>query len=168
MLPSVGFGLTCTRQGIFKLTSVCERDRALDLQSKSWKFEISLKITCVTVFRTYWREAVLGTTTHLPVGLILSCVVVDNCTRPSVPLGPHPGCHRFFLPNAHMHHQVSLVVMSHPPHAISHLNFHIKADSHLDPHLSLGRCQSRLNILKTSITPLDFMACRSVSLWVHS
>ena len=35
MLLSIGFGLTCTRQGIFKLTSVCERDRALDLQSKS-------------------------------------------------------------------------------------------------------------------------------------
>ena len=75
------------------------------------------------------------TTTRLPVGLALSFVAVDNRTWPSVPLGPHLGCHRFSCQNAHMHCQVSLVVTSHPPHAISHLNFHIKVDPHLDPRL---------------------------------
>ena len=88
--------------------------------------------TYVTVFRPYRREAVPPTTTHLPVGLALSLVVVDNQTWPSVPLGPCPGCHRFSHQNAHMHHQVSLVLMTHPPHANSRLNFHIKADPHLD------------------------------------
>ena len=38
----------------------------------------------VTVFRTYRREAVIVTTTRLPVSLILSHVVVDNRTWPSV------------------------------------------------------------------------------------
>ena len=73
-----------------------------------------------------------------------------------------------FLPNVWMYHQVSLVVTSHTPRAISHLNFHIKADPHLDPRLSLGRRRSRQNILKTSMTPLDFMASHLVPLWVHS
>ena len=82
----------------------------------------------VTVFWTYQWEAFLGKTTRLPISLILSCVVVDNCMRPSVPLGPRPGCHRFFPPNAHTHHQVLLVVTSHHPCTISHLNLHIKAD----------------------------------------
>ena len=74
-----------------------------------------MKKICVTVFRTYRREAILGTTTRLPVGIILSGVAIDNCMWPSVPLGPCSGCHRFFPPNARTHHQVSLVVTSHPP-----------------------------------------------------
>ena len=82
----------------------------------------------VMVFRTYQREAVPMMTTHLLIGLALSFVAVDNWTWPSVPLGPHPGCHWFSHQNTHMHRQVSLVVMSHPPCAISYLNFHIKVD----------------------------------------
>ena len=87
---------------------------------------------CVTVFRPYRREAVPLMTTRLPIGLALSLVAVDNQTWPSVPLGPCPGCHWFSWQDAHTHHQVSLVVTSHPPHANSCLNFHIKADPHLD------------------------------------
>ena len=86
----------------------------------------------VTVFQPYRQEAVSPTTTHLPISLALSFVAVDNQTWPSVPWGPCPGCHWFSCQNACMHHQVSLVVMSHHPHANSHLNFHIKADPHLD------------------------------------
>ena len=56
------------------------------------KFEINIngKIfyqTFVTVFRTYRLETVIVTTTRLPIGLILSHVVVDNRTWPSVSLG---------------------------------------------------------------------------------
>ena len=119
--------------------------------------------TCVTVFRTYRREGVPTTTNHLPIGLALSFVVVDNRTWPSVPLGPHPGYDWFSPQNAHTHHQVSLVVTSYPPCAISCLNFCIKADPHLDPCLFLGRRRSRGNILKTSMTPFDYTACRLVS-----
>ena len=90
---------------------------------------------CVMVFRPYRREAIPMMTTHLPVSLALSFVAVDNQTWPSVPLGPCPGCHWFSHQNACMHRQVPLVVMSHPPHAISCLNFHIKVDPHLDPCL---------------------------------
>ena len=66
------------------------------------------------VFRTYRREAVPTMTTHLPIGLALSFVVVDNQTWPSVPLGPHPGCHWFSRQNVCTHRQVSLVVTSYP------------------------------------------------------
>ena len=71
-------------------------------------------------------------TTHLSVGLALSFAAVDNQTWPSVSLGPCPGCHWFSHQNARTQSQVSLVVTSHPPHAISCLNFHIKADPYLD------------------------------------
>ena len=81
---------------------------------------------CVTVFRPYRWEAIPLTTTRLPISLAL------NQTWPSVPLGPCPGCHHFSCQNAHTHHQVSLVVMSHPPHANSCLNFRIKVDPDLD------------------------------------
>ena len=104
------------------------------------------------------------TTTRLPIGLALSFVAVDNRTWPGVPLGPRPGCYWFSCQNAHTHCQVSLVVTSHTPHAISHLNFRIKADPHLDLCLFLGRHQSRQNILKTSMTPLDYTVCCLVSL----
>ena len=57
---------------------------------------------------------------------------------------------------------MSPLVMSHPPHAVSHLNSHIKAAPHLDPRESLGRHPSRQNILETSTTPLDFTACHLV------
>ena len=86
----------------------------------------------VKVFRSYRREAVPLMTTHLPIDLALSFVAVDNQTWLSVRLGPCPCCHWFSRQNAHMHHQVSLVVMSHPTCANSHLNFHIKVDPHLD------------------------------------
>ena len=41
----------------------------------------------VMVFRTYRREAVIVTTTRLPVSLIFSGVTVDNHMWPSVSLG---------------------------------------------------------------------------------
>ena len=43
----------------------------------------------VTVFQTYRQEAVLVMTTRLPIGLVLSHVMVDNCMWPSVSLGPY-------------------------------------------------------------------------------
>ena len=95
----------------------------------------SIPKTYVTVFRPYRQEAVPLTTTHLPISLALSLVVVDIQTWPSVPLGPCPGCHQFSCQNACTHCQMSLVVVSHPPSANSCLNFRIKADPNLDPCL---------------------------------
>ena len=107
------------------------------------------------VFQTYRREAVLVTTTRLPVGLVLSRVTVDNRTWPSVSLGRCSVVSSFPTKCLDIPPGVTGSDVT-PPHTISRLNFHIKADPHLDPHLSLGRCQSRRNILKTSATPLDY------------
>ena len=75
--------------------------------------------------------------------------------QPSVPLGSWPHSNWPFPPNSHTYHQMWLVVMSHPMAPC------------LDLSQSLGRHQSRWNVLKTSTTPLDFMACHLVSVWVH-
>ena len=56
-------------------------------RSNRSRIQVSTMYTCVTVFRTYRREAVIVTTTRLPVSLILSRVTVDNHTWPSVSLG---------------------------------------------------------------------------------
>ena len=117
----------------------------------------------VMVFRTYRREAVIVTTTRLPTGLILSRVMVDNHTWPSVSLGPCSVVSGFPAKRPDIPPGVTGSDVT-PPRAISHLNFHIKADPHLDPRLSLGRRRSRWNILKTSMTPLDFTASHLVSL----
>ena len=74
-------------------------------------------------------------TTHLPVSLILSFIAVDNHTWPSVPLGPCQGCHPFFPPKCSYAPPGVTGSDVTPPHAISHLNFHIKVDPHLDPCL---------------------------------
>ena len=46
-----------------------------------------------------------------------------------------------------------------PSCAVSRHLFRVKSPVHLDLSQSLGRHRSRWNILKTSTTPLDFMAC---------